>query len=330
MQPKLVDDNLIQMGKRLALTNMDWDNLTAVDILSLFTSLCKGGDMIVRKVDIFPSLYGIEQMKNDSLYGPPKELFDDTENAQSKKKKKNRELVEDDEQEADAFNQRALRKYEIDKMRYFYGVVHFNSVVTAERIYNEYNDYEFELSNIRLNLSFIPEDLTFPQAARETAKEVPPEYEFKANSALNRALNHTSVKLTWDETDPKRLRKFQKIMDANPDDLSDGDYKEFLASGTEDEADSQIEGDRMDRDQIEDYRRKLLGALSDNKVDDPFRKRALQQSDEELDIKFNIGFGEDVGEKILKSKKEIEDKEAETAWESYQRKRKEKRKDKKA
>lgn len=54
---------------------MDWDSLNAVDILSLFTSLCKG-DMFIEKVEIFPSLFGLEQMKKDSLYGPPKELFD--------------------------------------------------------------------------------------------------------------------------------------------------------------------------------------------------------------------------------------------------------------
>jgi hypothetical protein len=50
----------VKVGKRLALTNMDWDNISAVDLLALFTSLCKGGDMIVKKVQIFPSLYGIE------------------------------------------------------------------------------------------------------------------------------------------------------------------------------------------------------------------------------------------------------------------------------
>jgi hypothetical protein len=64
------------IGKRLALTNMDWDHINAVDILALFNSFCKG-DMIVEKVEIYPSLYGLEQMKNDTLYGPPKQLFDD-------------------------------------------------------------------------------------------------------------------------------------------------------------------------------------------------------------------------------------------------------------
>jgi len=61
LQPKLVDDDEVQIGRRLALTNMDWDNITAVDILSIFTSLCRGqGEMIVNKVEIYPSLYGLE------------------------------------------------------------------------------------------------------------------------------------------------------------------------------------------------------------------------------------------------------------------------------
>jgi flavodoxin len=60
-------------------------------------------------------------------------------------------------------DQGQLRKYEINKMKYFYAVVHCNTRHTAERLYNEYNDYEFELSNIRLNLSFIADDLKFPQ-----------------------------------------------------------------------------------------------------------------------------------------------------------------------
>jgi hypothetical protein len=55
---------------------MDWDNLGAVDILALFNSFCKG-EMIITKIQIFPSLFGLEQMKNDALYGPPKHLFEE-------------------------------------------------------------------------------------------------------------------------------------------------------------------------------------------------------------------------------------------------------------
>lgn len=136
--------------------------------------------------------------------------------------------------------------------------------------------------------------------------------------------------MTWDETDPKRLRKFQKIMAdaANRDDVDDDAYKEFLASHTESEA---SEAEEMDKDKIEEYRRKLLGGLSTS--NDDARKSNLQveeDSDEDkLDIKFNVGFGEDVGKKILTLKKQKKEEHDETAWESYQRKRKEKKKDKK-
>ena len=133
---------------------MDWDNINAVDILAIFNSLCKG-DMVVLKVDIYPSLYGIEQMEKDTLYGPPKELFDKV----NKNKKKEEEFEEKDMQVKEYYDQDQLRKYEKNKMRYFYAVIHCNTKETAEKIYNEYNNYDFELSNIRLALSFISDEL---------------------------------------------------------------------------------------------------------------------------------------------------------------------------
>lgn len=44
-------------------------------------------------------------------------------------------------------------------MKYFYAVIYCNSKKTASKIYEEYNNFEFELSNIRLNLSFIDDEL---------------------------------------------------------------------------------------------------------------------------------------------------------------------------
>jgi len=55
-----------------------------------------------------------------------------------------------------------MRKYELQKMKYFYAVVQFNTKRTAEKIYEEYNGFEFEMSNIRLSLSFVADDLKFP------------------------------------------------------------------------------------------------------------------------------------------------------------------------
>lgn len=54
------------------------------------------------------------------------------------------------------------------------------------------------MSNIKLNLSFIADSLVFPQKPKEEAVEVPPDYQFRSADKLNKALNHTKVKCTWD------------------------------------------------------------------------------------------------------------------------------------
>jgi len=76
---------------------MDWDNLSAVDLLSLFSSFCKG-DMMITKVEIYPSLFGLEQMKKDALYGPPKEMFD----VKNKKEKDLKKIEEKQEFQSDS------------------------------------------------------------------------------------------------------------------------------------------------------------------------------------------------------------------------------------
>jgi hypothetical protein len=96
-------------------------------------------------------------------------------------------------------------------MKYFYAVVHTNSKKTALKIFEEYNGFEFELTNIRLQLSFISDSLKFPQKPVESVSEVPDDYIFQGAAKLNKALNHTKVKLTWDINDPKREEKLNKI-----------------------------------------------------------------------------------------------------------------------
>ena len=50
------------VGKRLAVTNLDWDAISACDILVLFRSFCHtvGASASIDKVQIYPSLFGIE------------------------------------------------------------------------------------------------------------------------------------------------------------------------------------------------------------------------------------------------------------------------------
>jgi hypothetical protein len=71
------------IGNRIALNKMDWDNVEAVDLLALFRSLCNG-DKIVRSVEIYPSLFGLQKMKEDAINGPPKEIFENEEVVKAK------------------------------------------------------------------------------------------------------------------------------------------------------------------------------------------------------------------------------------------------------
>ena len=64
-------------GKRIAVKQLDWDSISATDLLALFQSFCtkSAGSMAINKVEIYPSKFGKEQMERDILYGPPKEMF---------------------------------------------------------------------------------------------------------------------------------------------------------------------------------------------------------------------------------------------------------------
>ena len=102
-------------------------------------------------------------MKKDSIYGPPKEIWD-----QKGKKQKEEKLVgtfkeiEEDDDNDEGYDNIQLRKYEKQKLKYYYAVVHLNTKKTAKQLYKEFNGFEFEDSNLRLKLSFIADDLDFP------------------------------------------------------------------------------------------------------------------------------------------------------------------------
>ena len=69
----IVSDDV--QGKRIAVKQLDWDSISAIDLFSLFQSFCNKASMGIEKVEIFPSKFGKEAMERDVLYGPPKEMF---------------------------------------------------------------------------------------------------------------------------------------------------------------------------------------------------------------------------------------------------------------
>ena len=74
-----------------------------------------------------------------------------------------KEYVSDDDYQLnendDGENMAQLRKYEVQKMNYYYAIVHCNSRKTASKLIKEVQDMEVELTNLRLQLYIVEDSL---------------------------------------------------------------------------------------------------------------------------------------------------------------------------
>ncbi|MCO5568862.1 hypothetical protein L7F22_022564 [Adiantum nelumboides] len=225
----------------------------------------------------------------------------------------------------------AVRSHE----RYYYAVVECDSKETADFLYKSCDGMEFERTSNTLDLRFIPEDMKFLNDPRDVAKEVPSDYQ--APSFETRALQHSRVKLTWDDDEPDRVKTLHQSF--NAEQLNDMDFKSYLASDESDsEAGQDVEhfisdhhgnngvGENLDIDKVADgrkgsrdkYRALLLGS-----EEDAFEGKDKSSKDLDMEITFHSGL-EELSKRLLdKTKQKGTD---ETVWEAYLRKRKEKRK----
>ncbi|CAI5522566.1 unnamed protein product, partial [Closterium sp. Naga37s-1] len=92
---------------------------------------------------------------------------------------------------------------------YYYAVVECDSAATAAHVYGECDGMEFENSANQLDLRFIPDAMAFNhRQPRDSCTQVPGDYE--APVFTTRVLQHSTVKLTWDEDDPTRVRALRR------------------------------------------------------------------------------------------------------------------------
>jgi hypothetical protein len=107
--------------------------------------------------------------------------------------------VEDD----GMFDQTKLRRYQRDRLKYFYAIAEFDSPATAAAVKKECQSVELEATANVFELRFVPDDMTFDDRdPRETATTVPELY--KPPRWYTPAVAHTVVSLTWDEADRNR------------------------------------------------------------------------------------------------------------------------------
>lgn len=296
--------------RRLAVVNMDWNHIKAVDLLVCMNSfLPKGGQILT--VAVYPSEFGLKRMAEEAVRGPAIFGSDD-------------ESSEDDE---DELENEKLRQYEKDRLRYYFAVIECDSSATSSYLYKACDGVEFERTSNVLDLRFIPDDMEFDHPPRDVATEIPTNY--LAPDYHTRALQHSKVNIAWDDDEPLRVKTLHRKFD--PDQLNEMDFKAYLASDDEvsagdddgDDDDGSQEngedGENKKKSLRENYRALLLES------GDPSEGRE-DKDDKDMEITFNTGL-EDLSKRILEKSKKNNSEE--TVWEAYLRKRSEKRKAKK-
>ncbi|KAL6220738.1 hypothetical protein ACLB2K_008494 [Fragaria x ananassa] len=304
------NENIPQIEKethRLAVVNLDWRYVKAVDLFVVLRSfLPKGGE--IKSVAVYPSDFGIERMKQEEIHGPVG-LFDD-------KDKESDEESDDDDEEEELINQK-MRAYEKSRLRYYYAVVECDSVATADYLYRNCDGVEFERSSNNLDLRFIPDSLEIKHPPRDTATEVPSNY--VGLDFQTRALQQSKIDISWDEDEPGRRTLKRKF---TADQLDELEMKEFLASdeSESDEAEDEAEDDAEDKPDKKSNKRDMYRALIQSGDGDGSDEDG-EEDGQDMEVTFNTGL-EDLSKRILEKK----DKGSETVWDAYLRKRREKKK----
>lgn len=333
-----------EVTSRLAVCNMDWDRIRAVDLMVLLNSFTPTGGLI-RSVTIYPSEFGLERMKTEDVQGPT-ELVKQA----SKNQKKYTEAEDDDSdsgdddegpidenEEGSSYHMEKLRKYQLNRLKYFYAIVECDSPNTANNIYTECDGMEYESSATRLDLRFVPDDTTFEQDPRETCTGMPDAGKYKPRNFTTTALQQAKVELTWDETDPTRSEIASRLMAG--DTVDDKDLQAYLASSC-DEENSAEEQDKVqkgkrnqnivdgkqsnsepssdDEDPIAKYRSLLSGIEEDEKE--------RKNKDVHMEISWGLGLKEKAEEAV---KKKMANSKELTPFQEMMEKRKQKRLEKK-
>lgn len=297
---------------RLAVMHMDWDRIKAKDLLVLFSSFLPQGGSI-KSVNIYPSEFGKQRMAEEEVKGPL-ELVNHSDNEE--------EDIEDESAEGSTYHREKLRRYQLNRLKYYYAVAVFDSAETANKVYTECDGMEYESSATRVDVRFIPDDTEFPEEPKESCTELPDMSKYKPRHFMNSALQQVKVNLTWDETDPDRLEAVSQLANGEVDEAN---LKNYLATSSEEEESedeeceegddvASIKGPESKQDVINKYR-SLLKTITD--------EEDKKKNDVQMEISWGVGLEEKTKELMKeKNKKEL------TPFQQLLEKKKEKRKKK--
>ena len=234
---------------RLAVCNLDWDRVSAADIYLALYSFCSEQSGL-KSVKIYMSEFGRKRLEEEDKLGP-EELRqrkssntqnDDPENeGNSSSEDSDLELGDNNHEEQEKNARERVRKYQVNRLRYYYAVAEFANVASADSVYKSCDGTEYELSGTRFDLRFIPDDTSFDEEPTDTCVGMPDPETYKPKSFFNTALMQGKVNLTWDETDPEReaaMKRAFELADNDNDDINA--YLAMSSDGENEDSDKEI------------------------------------------------------------------------------------------
>lgn len=327
-----------EVSERIAVVNLDWDNVRAEDLMAVFSSFLPTGGR-VRNVAVYPSEFGKERMEREEVEGPPREIF--ASNKKGKKRDEEDEELDSDEEEeqikqsmlkedeGEEFNSTQLRRYQLERLRYYYAILTFSSKEAAKHVYDLVDGAEYLSSANFFDLRFVPDETDFSEdKPRDECDHIPDGY--RPNDFVTDALQHSRVKLTWDADDSGRKEAQARAFRGSRKDIDENDLKAYLGtdSSEDEDEDEEVEvvdttkGDtnsKMSKKEAEKQRVRALLGLST----EPSRPSKPEGPVGEMEVTFTSGLA---GGTNQDSVFENEPEREETTLDKYLRKERERKK----
>ncbi|KAF8248067.1 hypothetical protein K440DRAFT_661052 [Wilcoxina mikolae CBS 423.85] len=299
LETKAVAEAVVLTGtvsRRLASVNLDWDNVRAVDLMKAFSSFAPSGGKVL-KVAVYPSAFGRQRMQREEFEGPPREIFQQHKVIDADENVSEPMIVKEDKGEE--FDSVKLRMYLLQRLRYYYAIVECDSEQTAQHIYENCDGAEYEATANFFDLRFVPDQTSFDDdEPRDECQHDPTDY--TPVDFVTDALQHSKVKLTWDEDDAQRKQVSKKAFSRR--EFEETELKAYLAS----DSDSDV-GD--EHGYHEKYQALLCSLV--------FSDKTKHEPTGEIEVTFTSGLDEEKDGKVIEHE--------ETTIEKYCRKEKQRR-----
>ncbi|KAF2459159.1 hypothetical protein BDY21DRAFT_282910 [Lineolata rhizophorae] len=337
--PREADVPLGDVSARLAAVNLDWDNIGAVDLLAVAQSFAPP-DGAVLSVAVYPSDFGRERLEREEVEGPPREIFgqdkgekNDRNGAGSESEDEDDGADEQDVQGAEDYSSTALRAYQLSRLRYYYAVITCSSASCAKALYDAMDGREYLSSANFFDLRFVPDSVSLKEdTPRDVCEKGQVPEGYRPNEFITDALQHSSVKLTWDADDMRRKEVQKRAFKAARGEEVEEDLRAYLGSSDsgDDEKDHGVQNSghgRTEKNAPPDGKkqakasalRAMLGLSADPQ---PQSKRKGEKDIGDMQITFSSALANYDGDK---KKSVFENEPEETTIQKYVRKERERK-----